>query len=264
MAIAPEYRQVERPEYIHQVSEKKGRLLRWGRAGARRAPYYQLKGRRHTRTLSGIRKGKKCPDDAVRVFWDLETTGMGTPSRITSIGWTAEVGHEGELFVMPEIEISPGATRVHGHTRHTLEKAGALDVKHQLRAFIDTLGKVAPKVILCAHNGKSFDTHVLRAELHRSGLELPSNVAGFADTMRWIKHDLGVKPASMDALMSSVLGMDIRTIHNAMEDSRLLYKIVRALEDTHKKRVGFFESVDDWLLRTQRTAETANSFGGIF
>merc|ERR1711879_332710 len=186
-----------------------------------------------------------CPDDAVRVFWDLETTGMGTMSRIISIGWAAEIGHEGELFVMPTIEIDPGATRVHGHTHQTLEKAGALDVKHQLRAFIDTLGKIAPKVVLCAHNGKSFDTHVLRAELHRSELALPPNVVGFADTMHWIKNVLGVKPANIDALMSSVLGMEIRTIHGAMEDSRLLHQIVRALEDTHATRVGFFEKVND-------------------
>ena len=93
-----------------------------------------------------------CPSDAVRVFWDLQTTGQKTnvARRIISIGWVAEgVANQGELLVLPTVAIAPWQTKlVHGHTMKTLADAGALGITDQLRSFLEVIAGIAPKVVL--------------------------------------------------------------------------------------------------------------------
>ena len=202
--------------------------------------------------------GQAAPVDATRVFWDLETTDRVRTSQIVSIGWVWDYdgSSPNELLVLPSDEIASEASHVHGWTRATLIDAGARPCREQLAAFLNDLAHRAPQlVILCAHNGKAFDTHVLRGELEREGLTLPSNVLGFVDTLHWIKYDVGIRSASIDALLRSV-GADARTTHSAGEDADILRRIVARYATTP---LTYFETSDEWWLRTSPTADKART-----
>ena len=188
------------------------------------------------------------------VFWDLETTGLGTQSRIVSVAWITQRGSEKEWLVMPSVPIELDASRVHGLTKDTLRQAGALPIETQLAACMRALRDLAVPICLCAHNGKAFDTHVLRAELERANLALPPNVVGFADSMLWARSTLGIRPTGMDALNLMLFGQGERDTHSALEDARILRRIVQRLIELHPTaRPMVFETVEQWRQRTHKT-----------
>ena len=183
----------------------------------------------------------------------METTGLGVRSRIISIGWSADCC-EGELLVLPDVPIDPTATAIHGHTMSTLQAAGAQPIDTQLRKFVSVLKGVHVAVCLCAHNGKAFDSHVLRAELERANLSLPPNVVGFGDSMQWARWTLGVRPAGIDALNLRLFNRGERTVHSALGDAQLLRQIVNRLCEQHTNATPIeVESVDLWRQRTHKT-----------
>lgn len=186
------------------------------------------------------------------IYWDLETTGLGVHSRIISIGWSAD-GCEGELLVIPDVPIDPTATAIHGHTMSTLEAAGAQPVSTQLHAFVNVIRAQIVPVCLCAHNGKAFDSHVLRAELERADMALPSNVVGFGDSMQWARYTLGIRPAGLDALNLRLFDCDGRTTHSALADAQILRRIVVRLSEEHSNAPIPMEPVTLWLQRTHKT-----------
>ena len=188
-----------------------------------------------------------------RVFWDLETTGFLPKGRIVSIGWS-HAGKSGEVLVLPNDEIDPSASAVHGWTKDKLRKSGAVTIASAIDEFCKAI--VGEPTILCAHNGKSFDTHVLRAELERVGTTLPHNVIGFADTMLWFRK-LGRRRSSLDALANDLLGCASRELHSAADDAMLLERVVLAFEAQccpTTQLVDLAETADAFDTRTQRAA----------
>ena len=190
-----------------------------------------------------------------RVFWDLETTGFLPRGRIVTLGWACDDEPARELLVLPAVPIEADAQATHGWTVAKLRAAGALPVEAALRTFCAALQHDAP-TLLCAHNGKSFDTHVLRAELERTGVQLPPNVVGFVDTLHWCRKR-GLKECSLDALSQRFLGLSARETHSAVEDAVLLGRVVRAVEAATPSTTTLdaaFETVAAFDARTHKAA----------
>lgn len=190
---------------------------------------------------------------ATRVFWDLETTDRVATSRIVSIGWATCYDSPTELLVLPAEESTPSALQVHCWTRDALARHGALSVEAQLGAFFERLLALGP-VVLCAHNGKAFDTRVLRSEMARANLHLPPNVVGFVDTLHWLRSTVGIRPTGLDHLVRLAGGSE-RGVHSAGQDAALLCRIADVYRETHP--LTHFETLDDWLRRTQDAHEKA-------
>ncbi len=190
-------------------------------------------------------------EDVGRVFWDLETTDRSSKSRIVSIGWALAADAPNELLVLPAEESTPQAIEVHGWTRGRLMEHGALGVDVQLAAFFRSLERLGP-IVLCAHNGKSFDTRVLRAEMARHNLKMPPNVIGFVDTLHWLRSTVGIRPTNLDHLIR-LTGSTPRSIHSSGEDAALLCKISMHYMSSHA--LSHFESTQEWMSRTQTLYE---------
>lgn len=189
---------------------------------------------------------------ATPVFWDLETTDRKSTCRIVSIGWTLSPTAPKELLVLPLEESTTEAIRVHGWTRAKLADAGALGIETQLKAFFASLRHLGP-IVLCAHNGKAFDTRVLRSEMTRAWLTLPPNILGFVDTLHWLRSTVGIRPTNLDHLIEQ-MGESARSIHSSGHDAVLLCRIASQYMHTHP--LSHFETVDAWYARTNGVQET--------
>lgn len=200
------------------------------------------------------------------LFWDLETTGRSCKScRIVSIGWSGiycntideslqvyNCDIEGEFLVKPKLRISPQAYDVHGYDALKLQENGAISSKDALTKWMAIIEKENCDVVLVAHNGKSFDTHVLRHELVTGNIVLAKNIVGFIDSLHWLRWGCDIKKANIDNLLTIFFNEDSRDIHGALEDCRILKRIFsHALQKYGSKNlVKYFESTQDWLIRT--------------
>ena len=199
------------------------------------------------------KKNKKIhlvPENVANVFWDTETTGRSR-SRIVSIGWTYNDDHEGEVLIRPRKRIEHGAFCVHG----ILENDNMMEPKKGLLYFMNSILNIGKDVVMIAHNGKAFDTNVLRHELEREGVELASNIVGFVDSLHWIKYDCKMSKANIDHLQTNFLNENNRTLHGALEDSRILKRIINKMMLTHKQ-LGYFESRNDFFERTNKWTDS--------
>lgn len=187
-----------------------------------------------------------------RVYWDLETTGFLPKARIVTIGWSCG-GQKVELVAIPVVPIDPTASAIHGWTDERVRSCGGEPIEVVLSRFVEAL-RGDDEVLLCAHNGKSFDTHVLRGELERTGIALPPNVAGFVDTMHWCRK-VGMRECSLDALARNVLHKEARELHSAAEDAALLEEVVAAMPSEGKVALeDMAETVDAFEQRTTKAA----------
>jgi DNA polymerase III epsilon subunit-like protein len=194
-------------------------------------------------------------DTPRRIFWDLETTGFLPLARIVSIGWSCD-GCATEVLVLPVIAIEVSASKVHGWTMDKLSAHGAVDISTALHRFVQAIAYDPTPVVLCAHNGKSFDTHVLRAELERVRCSLPENVIGFADTMLWCRKSK-MKECSLDALAMKYLGKEARDTHSAAVDAQLLESVVCSIEATSPSMPPLLALVEDTTAFDARTSKAA-------
>lgn len=198
------------------------------------------------------RKSINCPQDAFKIFWDLETSDKFR-SRIVSIGYCSDDPYfEGELLLLPKVPINMNAIKVHGYTIDKLKKEDAKDTKTQLNYFMRKIESLNKQVVMVAHNGKSFDTHVLRHELEIEDVPIAKNIIGFVDTYHWIKWDLKFQSANLDALMINILKKNARDIHGALEDTKILREITMHLLEKHSNCLGYFENMEEFLARTEK------------
>jgi DNA polymerase III alpha subunit (gram-positive type) len=196
------------------------------------------------------------PENALCVFWDLETTGLGR-CRIVSIGWISEdESIQGELLTLPRISIENSATEIHGYTRDKLIEEGANTPYQQLTRFMKSIESVKRDVVLVAHNGKTFDTRVLRHELECEQVSLANNIIGFADTYYWIRYDCSITPTKMDNLLQTFFQQSSRTIHGALSDSIWLKRIVLHAYK-YCNRIGYYETTETWLGRTDKWKDSS-------
>lgn len=196
------------------------------------------------------RKIEESIQNIVRVYWDLETTSRSR-SRIIQIGWTSNIS-EGELLICPKIPIDINAGKVHGYDRNELIRLGAKDTFTQLTAFMKSIENIGNPVVMLAHNGKCFDTNVLRHELETESVPIAQNIIGFVDTLHWIKYSCNIKSAKLDDLIVEYLSEDIRKEHGALEDSRLLKRVVEYILQSMNFELSYFESMNEFLTRTNK------------
>tara|TARA_Y100000746_G_scaffold232519_1_gene249675 strand:- start:1444 stop:2289 length:846 start_codon:yes stop_codon:yes gene_type:complete len=196
------------------------------------------------------RKIEKNFENVVLVYWDLETTSRSRP-RIIQIGWTSCMS-EGELLILPKIPIEMNAGKVHGYDMNKLINLGAKDTFTQLNTFMRSIENIKKPVIMLAHNGKSFDTNVLRHELETENVNIANNILGFVDTLHWMRHACKIKNAKLDDLIVDYLHENVRLEHGALEDSRLLKRVVEYILNNTNEELSYFESMDDFLVRTEK------------
>ena len=204
------------------------------------------------------------PENCFRLYWDLETTSRSR-SRIVSIGYSSEDDTvAGELLIYPKVMIDECASEVHGYTLETLLKHGAKSCKEQLQKFMDMILKIGKPVVMVAHNGKCFDTNVLRHELEINNIQLAENIVGFVDTLHWLKYYCKYKIANIDHLLITLLNKNARDLHGAKEDSICLKDIVlHVLQLRNEKRLAYFESRDEFMVRTSKWLEEQEVFKDI-
>jgi len=210
--------------------------------------------------------GGNCSEpDGYRIFWDTETTGISR-CRIVSLGWISEdEEYKGELLMIPRVSIDVNAYMVHGYTREKLIECGAKETQEQLIEFMKQIESIPRLVILVAHNGKSFDTNVLRHELECENVKIANNIIGFVDSLHWIKWDLKLSIANLDHLMEVYLNKKCRDIHGAMEDSKLLKDvIVKLMKVFERDKLSYFESIEEFLIRTKKWAMDEEKIKDLF
>lgn len=188
-------------------------------------------------------------EECALLYWDLETTSRSR-SRIIEIGWTSDEV-EGELLIIPRTSIDKNAGLVHGYDINKLISKGAKDAFTQLNVFMRSIESINKPVIMLAHNGKSFDTNVLRHELETENVRIANNIIGFVDTLHWMKYACKIKNAKLDDLIVEYLHEDVRKEHGALEDSRLLKRVVDYVRASNKE-LSYFESIHDFLIRTDK------------
>ncbi|CAC5408592.1 unnamed protein product [Mytilus coruscus] len=97
-----------------------------------------------------------------------------------------------------------------------------------LTDFITFLSKYPSKPVLVGHNIKRFDCHVLYHSLKANQMwnELSSHKCGFIDTMELFKKIMpGLPSYSQTILVSELLGKNY-CAHNAVDDTRALFKLL--------------------------------------
>ncbi|KAG9280814.1 hypothetical protein AMEX_G3567 [Astyanax mexicanus] len=179
-------------------------------------------------------------DSPSTVFFDLETTGLGSSCDIVQLA-AVSGSHTLNLFMVPRCRIDPGASRVTGfkvrrqrlflHRRPVLTNS----LKEALVSFITFLGMFG-RPILVGHNIRRFDCLVLARVLDEFGLKavFQARVAGFLDSLplaRQLLKDSGLQSFKQENLVKTVLGVSYAA-HNALADVQALQKLYWALRPT--------------------------------
>jgi len=195
------------------------------------------------------------------VYFDLETTGLKlNTDQICSIAASRYNGTdfkkkkvEFEAFLTPTCDFDPNATKLNGMKikNNKLLKKGkrvkALESKKGLRKFLKWIKSLnKDKIVLVAHNCILYDAILLKNNLKRCKLSLPSNIV-FADTRNMIKefrkYPNGVKKLKDEKLETCLRHfLNEKQSHEATSDTIGLMKIARKVS----KKLGF-ESFHDYL-----------------
>ena len=195
------------------------------------------------------------------IFWDVESTSKNPlKDRIISIGAVlvvVDADHsynsisEFSTFVHTDQAIDPMAHRVHGISANDLVNAPKLDVAlASFVSFVNThVNDDRRSLIMIAHNGSRFDDLILASNCASDNIDLRSvlkraKVTGFADSLKLLRSLMKHKqkhclPTSSTGRVSFALGNCYTKFcpdepqfkaHDALEDTRALYKIFRSLK----------------------------------
>ncbi|VDI06186.1 Hypothetical predicted protein [Mytilus galloprovincialis] len=167
------------------------------------------------------------------VVFDLETTGLSRKSDITQIAaFSKSVNFS--TYIFPSQPISKEASEVtqifvNGNKMFHNSTAVQYKLAHEaLTDFIIFLSSFPHKCILVGHNIKSFDTHVLYNQLRIYNMwnEFCLHVCAFCDTLDLFKSVVpGMSSYSQTSLVKELLG-ETYDAHNAIHDTKVLYKLV--------------------------------------
>ncbi|KAK1887290.1 DNA polymerase III PolC-type [Dissostichus eleginoides] len=167
------------------------------------------------------------------VFFDLETTGLGTKScHIVQLGANCE-NYDFNRYILPRILIEPGAKKVHGLTVSDgqlllhRKPVSTVPLYSSLKSFIDYLGSFPGPVLLAAHNSRRFDEIVLKRVLKMCSLfeQFKQVVSGFVDTLLLSRKlhpqlDCYKLPYLVDYFLDRQYNA-----HNAVEDAKQLEEL---------------------------------------
>jgi DNA polymerase III epsilon subunit-like protein len=209
----------------------------------------------------------------VLAFYDFETTGLGKNAEIISIGLVTQHGTiETQWFIMPTVPVDEGASAIHGLTIDVLQKHHALPLSSIMPKFINSLVEFSAansnsKISLVAHNGKSFDSRLLRGALKGCNMELPPCVETFYDSLFWARSMFPGKKNGIDDLIMRFKIPKSRGAHDALEDCIILRAIWHCMMATgHPIPSNAIENIDTWMNRTESVVpmKTLNIKTSIF
>ena len=169
--------------------------------------------------------------------------------------------HEDTMFstyVTPLQPISDGAREVTGinyisETNTMVHSGVVVTHSHPLDAlldFIDFLKAVGAKVVLVAHNNKAFDSCVLFNQLkfYKLWSSFCKFTVGFCDTLPFFKHmHHGLENYKQVTIAKELLGEEYEA-HNAVEDCKMLKKLVMKTGQENVLSESFFFSVQQMTI----------------
>ncbi|KAI4874325.1 hypothetical protein NFI96_013952 [Prochilodus magdalenae] len=179
----------------------------------------------------------RATDSPRTVFFDLETTGLGSSCDIVQLA-AVSGSHTLNLFMVPRCRMDPGASRVTGFRvrRHQLflhrKPVLTNSLREALVSFITFL-RMFGRPLLVGHNIRRFDCLVLARVLDEFGLKaaFQTVVVGFLDSLplaRQLLKDSGIQSFKQENLVKTVLGISYAA-HNALSDVQALQKLYWAL-----------------------------------
>lgn len=132
-------------------------------------------------------------------------------------------------YVLPTIEITPGATSVTGihivnsEMFHHKRKVDSISIERCLLDFVEWLKQFQNPLLVC-HNGKAFDSIILmKACLNTGNISLP--IKGFVDSLCVVREVLpGRKTYKLETLVKDSLEM-CYDAHSAVEDVKALQSL---------------------------------------
>lgn len=165
------------------------------------------------------------------VVFDLETTGIDIQEdRIIEI---AVIRYSKDFKVIkkfhslfnPLMEVSEGATEVHGHTNASLEMQPTFGDK------VEEIYEVFKDADVVGYNSNRFDVPLLSAEMFRYGKLFPGPNVRMFDSMVIFKRAF---PQNLDAAYHRYTGQELkRGKHNAMQDTQAVADIFQKQLSAH-------------------------------
>ncbi|KAL6474533.1 hypothetical protein MHYP_G00180940 [Metynnis hypsauchen] len=201
-------------------------------------------------------------DSPRTVFFDLETTGLGSSCDIVQLA-AVSGSHTLNLFMVPRCRMEPGASRVTGfrvrrhrlflHRRPVLTNS----LREALVSFITFL-RMLGCPLLVGHNIRRFDCLVLARALDEFGLKaaFQTVAVGFLDSLplaRQLLKDRGIQSFKQENLVKTVLGVSYAA-HNALADVQALQKLYWALSPTVSQIQQHTFSLDSLNTTTVKSA----------
>lgn len=184
--------------------------------------------------------------DVPILFFDLETTGVDPEEdRIVQFaGIRTTPNHEPVEFTFkcnPEIEISEGASRVHGITNEEAKQYAAFD------AFSDKLYRMAHGAIWAGYNNFKFDIPMFMNEFKRRGLKVPE-CAGVLDGYKLFTHFYGPAGKGKRTLKAAHVhycGYEFEDAHDAVADIKATINVFENMIIEHGDDLKMFLKVSE-------------------
>lgn len=160
------------------------------------------------------------------IFYDTETTGTRLEEdRIVEIAAYDPVRNQSFCsFVNPKLPIPKEATNIHKISDEMVKDAP--DFSSVGREFIEFCSEDA---VLIAHNNDGFDIHILRNELKRHNIIMPS--WKFIDTLKWARRYRPDLPRHSLQFLREVYGIEKNNAHRALDDVVVLYEVFSKMVD---------------------------------
>lgn len=199
------------------------------------------------------KKKTKTDETPIVVYFDLETTGLDVQKEsLTQIAAQFEE-QTFSVYIKPKGPIGHWAlenTHLNYDSKSfTLyykgKKVTSKEPQDALEDFVDFLKSFSRPIILAAHFCHQFDAQILYKQLvdHHLWEDFSSIVNGFADTcLMFQKLKPSLKYHKLDVLASKFLPAERYSLHNAVDDTRILKSLVEKEGKENMLRNDFFQT----------------------
>lgn len=188
------------------------------------------------------------------VFFDLETTGFDRPIRPVQIGAVDSWGQNNfNLFVWPDRRVHPKATLTNGFytNRGKLFREGegeleCVNLVEGLEMFLEWLWELGGNVVLVAHKCLDYDAKVLLRNFEEFGIHYEDVIMGFSDSLLASRQLYPEAPSHKLSAMLWEVGIEVREMHDALEDADDCRRICRRMAAQCDFRFLDFVFEENW------------------
>ncbi|XP_070541211.1 protein PML-like [Ptychodera flava] len=184
------------------------------------------------------------------IYFDLETTGLGTSAHITQIA-AVKGACSFDVYVIPKKPITKEASSVTGikmdggKMMHNGKEVAAVTITKALQDFLSFLDS-SKNVILVGHNAKIFDSRVLFTAARACGMvaEMHKCIYGFLDTLPMFRAVLpGRQSYKQQSLFEEIIGGSYAA-HDALADVKALQCLTNKVNPSQTDLENFTFTVD--------------------